>query len=149
MKNAVLFAIAPLFALTCGCTSLLNLKEPKIEDKELKVESYDERGLKLNLILGIQNPNDTDFPLKDLEADLSIDDQPFLQRTWKELPTLAKNAKTTVNLPLEIEWGRILTAGLKFATLHRLPYRLKGHLNVKGFSVPFDEKGELSQDGKK
>lgn len=149
MQNVFRFLFTLSLVFAVGCASLLNLKEPRIEEKQIQVDSANLKSLKMSLVLGIQNPNAMEFPLKDLKAELSVDGQPFIQRTWNDLPVLRKNGKTTVKLPLEVDWSQMFEAGLKFATFQKLPYRLKGSVEIKGFTLPFDESGEISLNEKK
>ena len=132
--------------LMSGCSSLLShfVEPPKIEKKELHVESVSFQKIDLSLDLLIENPNRMNLPLENLNAVLEVNDQPFLSKAWNELPVLKGKEKTLVKLPLSLEWKQILNVGLKMTQLHSIPYHLKGSVRVKGFELPFEEKGELS-----
>ena len=147
--SGLIFILFLGLGLQFGCSSLIShlIDTPKIEKKEIKVVALDFSKILLSIELLIFNPNSRDLPLENLKADLEINGQAFLSKTWSELPVLRGNEKTLVKLPLTLEWKQILNVGIKMTQLNSIPYHIKGSVRLKGFDIPFDEKGEFGLKG--
>lgn len=146
MKTRLRPALILLFAvLMAGCASLISqlVEKPRIENQDLSVTAVDLQKIDLDLILEIENPNAFDLPVEGLSADIQLYDEPFFQKTWDAIPSLLAGKKTVVKLPLTLRWDQLWKVGAQALRGTSVPYQLTGTVKVKGFNLPFTEKGKL------
>jgi len=140
-----LYLMSAFLLMSVSCSDLLKqvVKSPVIDDRQVKVVGADLKKVDLELQLDITNPNSFSLPLEKLEANLDLYDKPFLSRRWQELPTLQPNQKTSVKLPLTLEWQQLLKIGTQLIGSRQMPYSIKGLVIVKGFNIPFNKQGTV------
>jgi len=127
------------------CGSHLFLKAPQIEDKQVRIESFDPQHLNLKILLKVNNPNSEALHIEKLRAELKASGTSLFDKTWTELPVLAPQTVTAVELPLEIEWKSFLPLSLNLLAAQPVPYQLKAKIETHDFSLPFEKSGEWSQ----
>jgi LEA14-like dessication related protein len=135
-----------LAAALGGCAGLGNtMKEPGIRLERVVVRDVGVRGGKLDLMVGLDNPNP--FDLRGTEVALGFDVQGSHVGDVRYVDEFSvdRRGKTTLALPLAFEWAGV-GAALRSALSHgEIPYAMKGQIKLQtpwgAHSVPFTREG--------
>ncbi len=130
-----------------GCSSLLGkiVKDPQIKLERVDVRETNLRGANLAFILEVENPNDYEIKVDQVDYKVFLGEDFFAEAKTPKPVTVPANKKQQVELPLPIEYSKVLS-GLKGLLLgEKVSYRVEGKVKLAflGLSIPFDEKGQL------
>lgn len=130
--------------LSISCSSLKKVIEPpKVMLEDVLIKSMGLKGLNLEIVLGVQNPNSIDFDVKNLVYSLDINDKEVTSGKMSESVLVKAKKKTIVSVPLTLKFSDILSSALMFLKQEGMPYRVKGSVEIGPFTIPFDDTGNL------
>lgn len=141
--------LAACCALLAGCTGLpRNLETPDISFvsmQALEASLFEQR---LEVRMRVRNPNSIELPVKGLDVDVELADEPFAHGVSAREFTVPALGEAEFDM---IVTANAATAFLKIAGADRksreqIGYRLKGRLSTRlgpFRSIPFDEAGTL------
>jgi LEA14-like dessication related protein len=138
--------ILVLAAVVDGCAGLGNpLKDPDIRLDRVIVRQADLRGGRLDLLVGIENPNGFDLRGTEVELGFDVEGSHVGDVRYDDEFSVDKGGTTTLTLPLRFQWagvGNALRTGLSTG---EIPYEMKGQISLQTpwgeHSVPFTKTG--------
>lgn len=133
--------------LFTACSALLDkvVKEPKIKLERVDVRETNLSGAKLAFVLEVQNPNDYEIKVDQVDYKVFLGEDFFAEAKTPNAVSVAANKTQQVELPLPIEYSKVLN-GLQGLLLgETVSYRVEGKVKLAflGLNIPFDEKGKL------
>lgn len=136
-----------LAIILTGCSSLLEkiVKDPKIKLERVDVRETNLKGAHLAFILEIENPNDYEIKVDQVDYKVFLGEDFFAEAKTPKPVTIAANKNQQVELPLPIEYSKVLS-GLKGLLLgEKVSYRIEGKVKLAflGLDIPFHEKGQF------
>jgi len=147
--TARVIAAASLLLVLAGCASLgSRLESPRVSVvgiRALKADLFEQR---LEVRLRVENPNALDIPVRGLDVNVELADEPFAQGTSAREFTVPAHGEAELDM---LVTAHAATALLRIATAGReereqVGYRLSGKLSTRlGLlrSIPFEETGTL------
>lgn len=148
MKRVPLALVAAALVLT-GCAALgAKLESPRVSVVGIRALEANLFEQTLEVRMRVQNPNALDIPVRGLDIDVEVADEPFAQGVSAREFTVPARGEAEFDM---IVTAHAATALLRIATASRaereqVGYRLKGKLSTKlGMlrSIPFEETGTL------
>lgn len=141
MKKFLLYFVLSLFV---SCSSLKDVIEaPKVTLQDVKISELSGLFADLKVILEVQNPNKIDFDVKNLRYALDINSKRITSGTMAEKVIVKAKDKTTVTLPIRVEYKDILSSALSILKKESLPYKINGSAEIGPFTIPFNDTGDL------
>lgn len=133
-----------VFSLLVSCSSLKNVLEaPKVKLQDVKISELSGLFADLKVVLEVQNPNKIDFDVKNLRYALDINSKHITSGTMKEKVIVKAKDKTTVTLPIRVEYKDILSSALMILKKETLPYKINGSAEIGPFTIPFNDTGDV------
>jgi LEA14-like dessication related protein len=138
---------APLVAaLALGCSGgLSNFKEPDIRLDRVNVRGLGITGGTLDLIVGIENPNNFTVRGTRLDVGFDVESSHVGDISYNDEFTVTDNGLTTLTLPIRFNWTGVGGAFRSVLGYGDLPYTLKGQARIKvggtEVVVPFTKTG--------
>ncbi|MBC7429132.1 MAG: LEA type 2 family protein [Bacteriovorax sp.] len=140
-KNLLLIM---MLVLTFSCSSFKKIVEPpKVKLDNVNIVKMAMTGVDLEIVLGVQNPNNIDLDVKNLTYTLAVKDKEITSGKLKEKVVVKGKQKTVVSLPLTIKYSDLLSSAVMFLKQEGMPYRVKGSVEIGPFTIPFDDNGNL------
>lgn len=141
MKKFLLYFVLSLFV---SCSSLKDVIEaPKVTLQDVKISELSGLFADLKVVLEVQNPNKIDFDVKNLRYALDINSKRITSGTMAEKVIVKAKDKTTVTLPIRVEYKDILSSALSILKKESLPYKINGSAEIGPFTIPFNDTGDL------
>jgi LEA14-like dessication related protein len=141
IKN-ILFVI--LCLMVFSCSSLKKIVEaPKVKLQSVKISKLAMTGVDLEIILGVFNPNNIDFDIKNLTYTLDVNDKTITSGKMQEKILVKGKEQIFVAVPLTVKYSDLLNSALLFIKQEGMPYRVKGSVEIGPFTIPFNDKGNL------
>jgi LEA14-like dessication related protein len=133
------------FALT-GCS--LFMAKPEVAVKSVTLAGLDRKGVMLDFLLAVTNPNSYKLNLTGYSYDLLVSAMPLAQGESRDAIELAGNAATDVRLPVKVSFRDLLQVIRKSPDPDNIPYQLKAALNLQTpigtRAIPVDKQGTFS-----
>lgn len=127
-----------------SCSSLKDVIEaPKVTLQDVKISELSGLFADLKVVLEVQNPNKIDFDVKNLRYALDINSKRITSGTMAEKVIVKAKDKTTVTLPIRVEYKDILSSALSILKKESLPYKINGSAEIGPFTIPFNDTGDL------
>src|SRR5512134_2118115 len=148
MKTALLAACCTGLVLA-GCAGLgTKLEAPRVSVVGIRALKADLFEQQLEVRMKVENPNALDIPVRGLEVDVELAEEPFAQGSSAREFTVPANGEAEFDM---IVTAHAATALLRIASAGReereqIGYRLSGKLSTRlGLlrSIPFEESGTL------
>lgn len=142
-------ALAAGSLVTAGCAGLgAKLESPRVSVVGIRALEANLFEQKLEVRMQVENPNARDIPVRGLEVEVELADEPFAQGVSARQFTVPARGEAEFDM---IVTAHAATALLRIATASRaereqVGYRLKGKLSTRlGVlrSIPFEETGTL------
>lgn len=111
-----------------GCSLLFT--KPTVTFRELKLVDIDAKGLTLNLLLNVNNPNSYDITLDGYRFSFKILDAPLSTGEKKEIVQFPGNKATDIQVPLRVTFGNVLDIIVKRPNPTSIPYQLEAGLDI-------------------
>jgi LEA14-like dessication related protein len=141
-------AIAACGLALAGCAAIpTNLETPEVSFVGLRAVEATVFEQRLEVRMKVANPNDVDVPVRGLEIDIELADEPFAHGVSARQFVVPARGEAEFDMHVT---ANAATALLKIVGGDRdareIPYRMKGTLSTKlGIlrTIPFEEKGTL------
>jgi len=124
MKKLLLISL--LFLTACA----MAVEKPTVKIKDVRFAGVDGKGVSLNFLLDVTNPNSFDIPVHGYTYDLSLLAVPLVRGESKENQTLYGKASTDMLIPVRISYADVLKIVQRNPGLKELPYQLNADLSV-------------------
>ncbi len=150
-RGGAIVMLALSLCLPAGCHTLpKDLEKPRVGLSGIAMKAVGLFEQRFNLLLSVQNPNNTELNLKGLSLELELNDQPFATLVSDQAVTLPRlgTAEITVEASTQLSgWLRQLRH-YRHGDSRLLRYRLKGDVFAGpfGIRIPVEEKGEVRLD---
>ena len=133
---------------TGGCSGLKDLfTEPAFRLERVVVRDVGLQGGALDLIVGVDNPNQFDLHGTGLEAGFDVEQSHLGTVRLTDDFAVTKASVTTLTLPLTFEWAGVGTAVRSALGSGEIPYSMKGQARLEtpfgGYDVPFEGQGRV------
>lgn len=131
-----------------GCAAIpANLETPEVSFVALRAVKATVFEQRLEVRMKVANPNDVDLPVRGLDVEVELADEPFAHGvTAREFVVPARGeAEFDMNVTANAATALLRIAGGEHGS-GEIPYRLKGKLSTKlGLlrTIPFEEAGTL------
>jgi LEA14-like dessication related protein len=146
-RTGLSFLIA-LIWLSSGCASLVQsvLQEPKIELSRVWMREAGPKGATLVFALKVDNPNAIELFVDRLAYSISLGGQKLTDSTVENRVSVPAQGTGLVEIPLTIEFSKIMTAMTAALTGAPVKYDIAGTAEVGLFKLPFARSGEIKID---
>jgi LEA14-like dessication related protein len=148
MKSFLLALIMLAALASSGCTKP---KAPQLTPKEVTVTSVDIGGFDMRVKLEAFNPNGFDIAVRTVVAHVIVDGTQDLGTVTATQPiTLPANARTVIDVPMNVRWKGV--SGLTSLAQARkpVPYTVDGTATVGGenlnVDLPFKLQGQITPE---
>jgi LEA14-like dessication related protein len=123
-----IFVLVLLFTIS-GCSFMIT--KPEVTVKGVRLSCMDEKGVNLEILLTVTNPNSFDLKLTGYRYDLLVSALPLTSDENNAAMEFAGNAATDVMLPVRVSFQDLLQIIGNSPDLNHVPYNLKADLNVR------------------
>jgi LEA14-like dessication related protein len=129
-----------------GCSLLMT--KPEVAVKSVTLAGADRKGVQLDFLLAVTNPNSYRLNLDGYSYDLLVSSMPLARGESREAMEFAANAATDVRLPVKVSFHDLLKVIRKSPDPDHVPYQLKAALTLQTplgpMAVPLDKQGTFS-----
>lgn len=144
MLNKTLLLCSAIILCACSLLNGQEIKEPKIEVSEVKVEEVGLMETTLGFYISVDNPSPMSFDLKKLTYDLLLNNKKLSAGTQKFDKKIKAQGITKVKVPLTLKNTELLSVIGQLAKNQKTPYKISGTVTVGVLPIPFENQGELS-----
>jgi LEA14-like dessication related protein len=144
LTTAIVAGLSSL-VLTNGCASLVGkvVEKPRVELDHVSLKDSDLRGTTAVFVVKVENPNSVDLKVDDIAYRVFLSGQEFAKASTGKAVTVPAKGTSLVELPLPVEYSKILN-GLQALLLSKpVDYRIEGAAKLSLFSIPFQKEGQL------
>jgi LEA14-like dessication related protein len=142
MKKLLLF----LFVFLTACTMIV--EKPTVHIKDVRFTGLDGKGVCLDFLLNVTNPNAFDLPLKGYTYDVRLMALPLARGESKDCRTFYGKTSTEMLIPVKISFADVLEIVKRSPGLKELPYQLNADLSLGtplgNISVPVKTGGTVA-----
>lgn len=135
-----------LLILLTGCS--LFVKKPDVAVKSVTLTGLDTKGVGIDFLLTVANPNSYKLTLSGYRYDLFVSSLPLTEGESVDTIVFPAKAVTDVRLPARVEFRDLLKVLKAVPDPEQVPYRLKAALNIQAplgsFMVPVDRAGTFA-----
>lgn len=132
-----------LLVFLSGCSLFQKPQPPEVKLKEVRVESIHLQGARLIFELDAFNPNSSVLAVDSVKYQLELNSKPVTDGAINNRIELKGKETSHVSIPIDIQFSKVFDSLLSALQKPKADYRIYGNAKVSGFSVPFDEKGEI------
>lgn len=134
------FAVAAIAALaSVGLWGCNKPKPPQLTPKEVAVTSVDMGGFDMRVKMEAFNPNGFDIAVRSITAHVVVDGTQDLGTVTASQPiTLPANARTLIDVPMNVKWKGIGGLAALAQARKPVPYTVEGTATVGGESLNVD-----------
>jgi LEA14-like dessication related protein len=141
-------ALALVGSTLGGCSGLNDVfKEPAFRLQRVVVHNIGLQGGALDLIVGVDNPNQFDLHGTGLEAGFDVGQSHLGTVRLTDDFAVTKARVTTLTLPLTFQWAGVGNAVRSALESGEIPYTMKGQARLEtpfgGYDVPFESEGRV------
>jgi LEA14-like dessication related protein len=142
LKRLLLF---PLILLT-GCS--LFVKTPVVSVKDVTLVGLDGAGARLEVLLGVTNPNAYHISLQGYTYALQVMDVHLASGEARQYLEFAPHGTADVRIPVQVAFRDLFDILKRRPDMDHVPYRIKAGLDVKlpvgSLAVPLDKSGTFA-----
>jgi LEA14-like dessication related protein len=121
------------------------ITKPEVSVKSVNLSGVDEKGVKIEFLLSVFNPNSFNLKLNGYKYDLLVSALPLASGECSDTMEFAGNATTDVRLPVTISFKDLLKIIRNSPDMNHVPYSIKADLNVRAplrrITVPVNKQG--------
>jgi len=135
-----------IFILLSGCSLLIT--KPEVTVKSVSLTGVDRKGVEMDFVLTVKNPNSYRLYLTGYRYDLLVSSILMSSGESHDEMEFAGNAVTDVRMPLRVEFQDVMKIVKATPDLDQIPYQLKAGLNMRTsfgpFTLPIDMHGNFA-----
>jgi LEA14-like dessication related protein len=143
-----IFLLLLVIAMT-GCSLLM--EKPEVAVKSVNLTGLDRKGVELEFVLAVANPNSYTLSLTGYSYNLLVSAIPLARGESREAVEFAGKAATDMRLPVRLSFRDLLQIISKSPDPDHLSYRLNAGLNLRTpygpLAVPVDKQGTFTVPG--
>ena len=148
MRLATAAALLGIALALGGCAGLGDLfKEPTFRLDRVVVRDFGLRGGALDLVVGVDNPNQFDLHGTSLTVGFDVEQSHLGDVRLTNDFAVTKGSVTTLTLPLAFEWAGVGSAVRAALGSGEVPYTMKGQARLQTpfgqYDVPFQSDGKV------
>jgi len=148
MRLATIAALLGATLALGGCAGLRELfKEPTFRLDRVVVRDLDLRGGALDLVIGVDNPNEFELHGTGLTVGYDVDQSHLGDVRLTNDFAVTKGGVTTLTVPLGFEWAGVGNAARAALSSGEIPYTMKGQARLQTpfgqYDVPFQSEGRV------
>ena len=148
MRLATALALLGSAPALGGCSGLKDLfQEPTFRLERVALHDVGLQGGALDLIVGVNNPNQFDLRGTALEAGFDIEQVHLGTVRLSQDFAVTKAGITRLTLPLTFQWVGVGSAVRSALASGEIPYTMKGQARLEtpfgGYDVPFEGEGRV------
>jgi LEA14-like dessication related protein len=150
MRRLLVAGILFALLISLGACSAISeiFKEPDVQLERVVVRGVGMSGGKLDLIVGVENPNGFTLHGTKLEVGFDVEGQHLGEIAYDDDFSVSENGRTTLTLPLTFGWAGIGSAVRAALGSGDLPYKMKGQVELSTpwgrKEVPFTREGRVA-----
>lgn len=126
-----------------GCASLLGLKEPQVDLKELYIKDTNLVGTTIVFVLNVENTNDREIKVDEVNYKISLDGQAFANSKITQPVVIGPKATGPVEIPLPVRYVDLFAHLNKALSASQIEYAIEGDAKMSFFKVPFKKQGHF------
>ena len=144
-KIRVLLALLFVVSLLGGCAFLAEKFGQKPEVTLQKVYLKDAQFLSATMVfvVHVKNPNKIGLTLEQLDYEVQLGGRSFSKSVIYPKIEVPAGGEADVEIPMEFEYLKVLSSLQDALQGKNIVYGVSGKAKVSGFTVPFDQKGEV------
>lgn len=148
MRLTVSFGLLGLAMVTGACSVIGEIfKQPDVQLERVVVRGIGLTGGNLDLIVGVENPNNFELQGTRLEVGFDVEGRHLGDIAYDNDFSVAENGRSTLTLPLTFGWAGVGSAVRAALASGDLPYTMKGQVELKTpwgrKEVPFTREGRV------
>ncbi|ULQ60499.1 LEA type 2 family protein [Brucepastera parasyntrophica] len=144
MKRYVYCIFAACIVLLCSCETLETVfKEPKLSIKAVDVTGIDFNGIELTCRVNVENPNSYDIPFPNIDWDILINTNSFVQGEIQTGDRIKARKTTTVDIPIRLTYTGLFSTFKSLSGAEEVAYAIA--LGVS-FPIPLLESKVFNLD---
>ena len=148
MRLAIVLALAGSLSALGGCSGLNDLfKEPTFRLERVVMHDVGLQGGALDLIVGVDNPNQFDLHGTGLEAGFDVEQSHLGTVRLTDDFAVFKGRVTRLTIPLTFQWAGVGNAVRAALASGEIPYSMKGQARLETpfgqYDVPFEGQGRV------
>jgi LEA14-like dessication related protein len=148
MRLAMAMAVLGSASALGGCAGLNDLfKQPAFRLERVVVHDVGLEGGALDLVVGVDNPNQFDLHGTALEAGFDVEQSHLGTARLTDDFAVTKASVTTLTLPLTFQWAGVGNALRSALQSGEIPYTMKGQARLETpfgqYDVPFEGQGRV------
>lgn len=138
-----LVLMSSIFILIPGC-KVGEIKNPEINVIKSTFNSVSLKQGRLDTQLKVTNPNVFKLPIKTVSYKLFLNNKEFISGTTQQSLKIPAGGNQLVELPLDIEYEKLLGGLGNIFTNKAIRFQLKGEIDFGLVSVPYRKTGEFT-----
>lgn len=148
MRLTVSFGLLGLAMVTGACSVIGEIfKQPDVQLERVVVRGIGLTGGNLDLIVGVENPNNFELQGTRLEVGFDVEGRHLGYIAYDNDFSVTENGRSTLTLPLTFGWAGVGSAVRAALASGNLPYTMKGQVELKTpwgrKEVPFTREGRV------
>ncbi len=147
-KRIWILAVVIAAGLLASCAALQEMVQaPTVRVGNVAMNDFTFQDVTLDFGLDVNNPNVFGVELLGFDYQFVIEDNEFLKGTEDKTLSITPQSKSTVNIPIKINFKELYSLLTKVKDLDSLSYHLTGNFKpgglLAGVNIPFNKKGTL------
>jgi len=142
----VLRVLLILMIFLTGCS--LFAKKSEVEIKSLTLTKVDAKGVGIDLVLAITNPNSYKLNLTGYRYELLVSSLLLSSAENHDTVEFPGNSVTDVRIPARVEYQDLMKILKTIPDPNQIPYQMKAGLNIRtplgSYTVPVDKQGTFA-----
>jgi LEA14-like dessication related protein len=143
MKKLIALIAIPALLSCSSYYKYKNMQKPVARLDSVDVQNVDIKGAKVLFNVEVENPNDFAIKVDSVKYEVEIGGRKISTDSISTPTEVAGKTKSTVRLPLTLQFADVFSSIGDFLRNEKTTYRLKGAARVGIFSLPLDETGEF------
>jgi len=135
--------VSSLLMLISGC-KVGEIKTPEVNVTKSKFTSVSLKHGRLDTQLRVSNPNAFKLPIKAISYQLFLNDKAFSSGATKHSLKIPAGGNQLVELPLDIEYKKLLGGLDSLFKSKTIRFRLQGEIDLGLVKVPYRKTGEFN-----
>lgn len=135
-----------VFIAMTGCSLLVS--KPEVALKSVTLAGVDQKGVELDFLLVVINPNSYKLYLTGYSYNLIVSTMPLALGESRDAIPFAGNSATDVRLPVRVSFSDLMQIIKKSPDPEHIPYQLKAGLNLQTpfghMAIPVEKQGTFA-----
>ena len=119
------------------------MKEPKVEIERVDIRNPGLTQADLIFVLKVSNPNGYQIKVDEVSYTVFLGGNHFAQTKTSQIVPIKANSDTLVELPLVVEYNKLLKGINSLLQNKSLTYKIEGDAKISALTLPFKEEGKV------